>query len=67
MEIGKRVHGSLLRQGHGRLTGGKGRGSVVLVQAAKRNLDRFSGDLMFQLDSQNVAALKSQSVISSPR
>jgi hypothetical protein len=35
------------------------------VQAVKRNLDRFPGGLVFQLDSQNVADLKSQSVISS--
>ncbi len=38
----------------------------VLVQAVKRNLDRFPGDLMFQLDSQDIAALRSQSVISKP-
>jgi len=38
----------------------------VLVQAVKRNLDRFPGDFMFQLDSQDIAALRSQSVISKP-
>ena len=36
----------------------------VLVQAVKRNLDRFPEDFMFQLDNQDVAALRSQSVIS---
>lgn len=38
----------------------------VLVQAVKRNLDRFPGDFMFQLDNQDIAALRSQSVISKP-
>lgn len=38
----------------------------VLVQAVKRNLDRFPSDFMFQLDSQDFAALRSQSVISKP-
>lgn len=38
----------------------------VLVQAVKRNLDRFPVDFMFQLDNQDVAALRSQSVISKP-
>ena len=38
----------------------------VLVQAVKRNLDRFPGDFMFQLDNQDVVALRSQSVISKP-
>lgn len=38
----------------------------VLVQAVKRNLDRFPGDFMFQLDNQDVAVLRSQSVISKP-
>lgn len=38
----------------------------VLVQAVKRNLDRFPGDFMFQLDNQDVAALRSQSVIPKP-
>lgn len=38
----------------------------VLVQAVKRNLDRFPSDFMFQLDSQDIAALRSQSVISKP-
>ncbi|MGH8633385.1 MAG: ORF6N domain-containing protein [Burkholderiales bacterium] len=38
----------------------------VLVQAVKRNLERFPKDFMFQLNNQNVAALKSQSVISNP-
>lgn len=36
----------------------------VLVQAVKRNLDRFPEDFMFQLDNQDVATLRSQSVIS---
>lgn len=37
----------------------------VLVQAVKRNLSRFPVDFMFQLNAQEVANLKSQSVISS--
>jgi hypothetical protein len=36
----------------------------VLVQAVKRNLARFPADLMFQLDAEEVAALRSQTVIS---
>jgi hypothetical protein len=36
----------------------------VLVQAVKRNLDRFPADFMFQITDQEVAALRSQSVIS---
>lgn len=36
----------------------------VLVQAVKRNLDRFPEDFMFQLDTEEAAALRSQSVIS---
>ena len=38
----------------------------VLVQAVKRNLDRFPGDFMFQLDNQDVAVFRSQSVNSKP-
>jgi len=36
----------------------------VLVQAVKRNLERFPEDFMFQLDAEELAALRSQSVIS---
>jgi hypothetical protein len=36
----------------------------VLVQAVKRNLERFPGDFMFQLDPAEVEALRSQSVTS---
>lgn len=36
----------------------------TLVQALKRNLSRFPGDFMFQLDNQDVVALRSQIVIS---
>jgi ORF6N domain len=36
----------------------------VLVQAVKRNLSRFPEDFMFQLSSEEFAALRSQSVIS---
>ncbi len=36
----------------------------VLVQAVKRNLDRFPSDFMFRLSNQDVAALRSQFVIS---
>ena len=36
----------------------------VLVQAVKRNLERFPVDFMFQLDAEELAALRSQSVIS---
>ncbi len=39
----------------------------VLVQAIKRNLDRFPPDFMFQLTNHQVAALRSQSVISNIR
>ncbi|WP_295004248.1 ORF6N domain-containing protein [uncultured Dechloromonas sp.] len=38
----------------------------VLVQAVKRNQDRFPDDFMFQLNNQDVAALRSQAVISKP-
>lgn len=38
----------------------------VLGQAVKRNLERFPKDFMFQLNYQEVAALKSQAVISNP-
>jgi hypothetical protein len=37
----------------------------VLVQAVKRNLSRFPADFMFQLSAEEVANLRSQSVISS--
>jgi len=37
----------------------------VLVQAVKRNLERFPGDFMFQLSTEEYADLKSQIVISS--
>ena len=37
----------------------------VLVQAVKRNLDRFPDDFMFQLTKEEFADLKSQTVISS--
>jgi hypothetical protein len=37
----------------------------VLVQAVKRNAERFPEDFMFQLDHQEVAILKSQFVTSS--
>ncbi len=37
----------------------------VLVQAVKRNLERFPADFMFQLDGDELANLKSQIVISS--
>lgn len=37
----------------------------ALVQAVKRNLDRFPGDFMFQLSSDEFKNLKSQIVISS--
>ncbi len=36
-----------------------------LIQAVKRNLDRFPQDFMFQLNSEEYTNLKSQSVISS--
>jgi hypothetical protein len=38
----------------------------VLVQAVKRNLGRFPRDFVFQLNNQEVADLRSQSVISNP-
>jgi hypothetical protein len=37
----------------------------ALVQAVKRNSERFSSDLMFQLDDEEFANLKSQTVTSS--
>ena len=37
----------------------------VLVQAVKRNIERFPDDFMFQLNLQEVRNLKSQIVISS--
>lgn len=36
----------------------------VLVQAVKRNLERFPDDFMFQLDAEEFMALRSQSVTS---
>ncbi len=39
----------------------------VLVQAVKRSLDRFPEDFMFQLTNQELAILRSQSVISRSR
>lgn len=38
-----------------------------LVQAVKRNVDRFPEDFMFQLDALEWANLRSQSVISSSK
>lgn len=38
----------------------------VLVQAVKRNLDRFPEDFMFQLSGEEWEGLRSQSVISKP-
>jgi len=40
-------------------------GTKVLVQAVKRNLDRFPDDFMFQLTQDEYAILRSQSVTSS--
>ena len=37
----------------------------VLIQAVKRNLDRFPDDFMFQLTDQEFASLRSQTVTSS--
>jgi hypothetical protein len=37
----------------------------VLVQAVRRNLDRFPADFMFQLTREEFALLRSQTVISS--
>ncbi|HEV8605394.1 MAG TPA: ORF6N domain-containing protein [Tepidisphaeraceae bacterium] len=39
----------------------------ALVQAVKRNMERFPGDFMFQLDEKEAAALRSQTVISKGR
>jgi hypothetical protein len=39
----------------------------VLVQAIKRNLNRFPSDFMFQLSRAETAAMRSQSVIASKR
>lgn len=39
--------------------------SRVLIQAVKRNAERFPEDFMFQLENQEVANLRSQFVISS--
>jgi phage regulator Rha-like protein len=36
----------------------------ALIQAVKRNTDRFPDDFMFQLNNQEVISLRSQSVIS---
>jgi hypothetical protein len=38
----------------------------VLLQAVKRNLKRFPGDFMMQLNATEWAALRSQSVTSNP-
>ena len=38
----------------------------ILVQAVKRNLERFPADLMFELSAAEWAALRSQSVTSKP-
>jgi ORF6N domain len=38
-----------------------------LVQAVKRNRERFPADFMFQLEKQEVARLRSQTVISKGR
>ena len=37
-----------------------------LIQAVKRNIDRFPADFMFQLKDQELGALRSQSVTSNP-
>ena len=37
----------------------------VLIQAVKRNMERFPADFIFQLENQEVINLKSQTVISS--
>jgi hypothetical protein len=37
----------------------------ILVQAVKRNINRFPGDFMFQLSKEEFSNLKSQIVISS--
>lgn len=42
-----------------------GLGTKVLVQAVKRNIDRFPSDFMFQLSKTEIENLKSQSVTSS--
>ena len=39
----------------------------ALIQAVKRNTDRFPEDFMFQLDPDEAAAMRSQSVIASKR
>lgn len=46
------------------LAGLYGVATSALVQAVKRNADRFPGDFMFQLDAAEWDILKSQSVIS---
>lgn len=38
----------------------------MLVQAVKRNLDRFPEDFLFQLEAAEIESLRSQSVISKP-
>jgi hypothetical protein len=38
----------------------------VLVQAVKRNLERFPADFMFQLSAKEIERLRSQSVMSNP-
>ena len=42
-----------------------GLGTKVLVQAVKRNIDRFPSDFMFQLSKTEIENLRSQSVTSS--
>jgi hypothetical protein len=39
----------------------------ALIQAVKRNIDRFPADFMFQLSNQELMRLRSQSVISNGR
>jgi hypothetical protein len=39
----------------------------VLIQAVKRNIERFPPDFMFQLNNQEATTLKSQFVISKSR
>ena len=46
------------------LAGLYGVATKVLLQAVRRNIDRFPSDFMFQLTKQEVAVLRSQSVTS---
>ena len=43
-----------------------GVGTRVLMQSVQRNRDRFPEDFMFQIDSKELTALRSQIVISKP-